>query len=102
MALGTRVLAAGDSSTASALAFLRTIIPRGEKEGSTRAASAAYLPSPHLLHGLGLTPTVDSVRLRLADKAGREFTLWVRPEPLTAPTQWRAAAAVEPFYLALG
>lgn len=102
IALGTRVLAVGDSSTASALALLRTIISGGETEGSTRAASAAYLRSPHLLHGLGLTPTVDSVRLRLADTAGREFTLWVRPAPPTAPTQWRAAAAVEPLYLARG
>jgi hypothetical protein len=101
-ALGARVLMVGDSSVAGALAALRTIISAGETEGSVRAASAAYLRSPHLLHGLGITPTADSVRLRLAGTAGREFMVWIHTAPPGPAPRWHAAATAEPLYLARG
>lgn len=99
-ALGARVVRIGDSSTSGAYAALASIIAGGESEGSRRDASTAYMRVPQLLRGLGVIPTADSVALVLADSAGRQSTVTVRPVARGARVDWQYAASRQPLYLA--
>jgi hypothetical protein len=98
-AIGARVLRIGDSATSGAYTALSSIIAGGESEGSRREASAAYMRVPQLLRGLGVTPTADSVTLVLADSAGREFSVTVRPAARGTHIDWQYAASRQPLYL---
>jgi hypothetical protein len=99
-ALGARVIRIGDSATSGAYAALVSIIAGGESEGSRREASTAYMRVPQLLRGLGVVPTADTVALLLADSAGRESTVAVRPVAPGTRIDWRYAASRQPLYLA--
>jgi hypothetical protein len=97
--LGSRVIRVGDVPLADVYDALTTIIGSGETEGSSRVASTGLVLRPHILSGLGIIPSADSVRITVAGQDGQEITRWVRPVTPGQRVEWQSAAPQRPLYL---
>jgi hypothetical protein len=97
-ALGTSIVSVGGKPLAEVHAALAKIIAKGESEGSVRAASAILMRRPHLLYGLGLTKTTDSVQFTLKNDDGHEFSVWMTPTAPGTAAPWEYAAPRKMLY----
>jgi hypothetical protein len=72
-ALGTRVIAIGDTPIAQARALAGTITPIAETDSLKESRIDGFLTTGMALHGLGITPDRNSARYTLATDDGKQL-----------------------------
>ncbi len=88
--LEARITAVEGKPILDVMNLIATIVPH-ENAAQVKVKGLIYLSSPEILHGLGITPRADSIKLTAARPDGREVAVELKPIEMSQRPAWITA-----------